>query len=425
MQKILIIAYFFPPCNLTASRRVESFAKYLHCFGIYPIIVTRKWEKEIKSPSDILQRTSSQIEVIQNDNYEVHYLPYKPCLRDKLFQKQSKIFKLTSKILTFFQILAQFITVKAIPFNNIYYYSLSIIKVNKIKKVVISANPFEIFKFGHLLNKKTGIKWIADYRDDWNTSELPEYTSKNPIVRKIETFYEKKWLSTSSAITSISDYYTRKLNLFLNKPAFTIQNGFDFEINMENNQNYFEDFTIVYNGSLYDSQNIELFISAYLDALNALKDKNIKLLFPGLAFNPSQANRIRMLLTGYEKHYEITERMPFEEVIKIQQKAHLMLMVPHTGIKGIPSSKLYEYIGLGKKVLLCPSDYDIIEQTLIDTDSGVFLNKKESISEFLVNAVVNQVVWEKNSLDEKRINKINRYSRRAQTALLADIIKNL
>lgn len=425
MQKILIITYYFPPCNLTASRRVESFAKYLHCFGIYPIIVTRKWEKEIKSPSDILQRTSSQIEVIQNDNYEVHYLPYKPCLRDKLFQKKSKTFKLTSKILTFSQILAQFITVKAIPFNNIYYYSLSIIKENQIKKIIISANPFEIFKFGHLLNKKTGINWIADYRDDWNTSELPEYTSKNSIVRKIETLYEKKWLSTSTAITTISDYYAYKLNLFLNKPAYTIQNGFDFELNMVINQNHFEVFTIVYNGSLYDSQNIELFISAYLDALKALKDKNIKLLFPGLAFNPKQTNRIRNLLSGYEQHYEITERMPFEEVINIQQKAHLMLMVPHTGIKGIPSSKLYEYLGLGKKVLLCPSDYDIIEQTLLDTDSGVILNKKECISEFLVNAVTNQEVWEKNSLDEDRINKINKYSRKTQTALLADIIINL
>ena len=38
--------------------------------------------------------------------------------------------------------------------------------------LLISGNPFVQFKFGYDLNKQFGIKWIADYRDDWNTSEL-------------------------------------------------------------------------------------------------------------------------------------------------------------------------------------------------------------------------------------------------------------
>lgn len=425
MQKILILTYFFPPCNLTASRRVESFAKHLHHFRIYPIIITRKWEKEITAPADILHQTSPKIDVIRNEKFEVHYLPYTPCLRDKLFQKQKKTYKLTSKFLTFIQILAQYVTVKAIPFNNIYFYSLKIIKEQQIQRLLISANPFEIFKFGHLLQRKTGIKWIADYRDDWNTSELPEYTSKNILIRKLETRYERKWLKSSSAITSISDYYAIKLSKFLDKPAFTIQNGFDFDFNPNSDKTFFDEFTIVYNGSLYNSQNIELFISAYIDTIQGLKSRKIKLLFPGLAFNPSQANRIKRLLSGYEDFCQITERLPFAQVIEIQQKAHLMLMVPHSGIKGIPSSKLYEYLGLGKKVLLCPSDDDIIEKTLLDTKLGVILNTREQIKEFLVNAVNNQVEWEQNSIDTEQMSEINKYNRKNQTALLADIIKNL
>ncbi|MFM7666825.1 MAG: glycosyl transferase family 1, partial [Bacteroidota bacterium] len=43
MKKVLIISYFFPPCNLTASNRIAGWKKHLPEFGIYPIIVTRNW----------------------------------------------------------------------------------------------------------------------------------------------------------------------------------------------------------------------------------------------------------------------------------------------------------------------------------------------------------------------------------------------
>jgi hypothetical protein len=264
LKKILILTYYYPPCNLTAARRVESFAKYLHKFDYYPIVVTRKWEKEIKSPSDILQKTSSGIEIVTHDHFEVHYVPYQPCLRDIVFQKQSKILKLTSKFLTLFQIIGQSVSAKSIPYNNMYFYALHLIKNQKIDKLIVSANPFEIFKFGHLLHKKTKINWIADYRDDWNTSELPEYRNRNYLIKKIESYYEKKWLRNCSAVTTISNYYSSKLQNFLSKPVFTILNGFDFNSNFKQNNNFYPDFTIVYNGSLYDSQKIEIFLKGYI-----------------------------------------------------------------------------------------------------------------------------------------------------------------
>ena len=47
MENVLIISYFFPPCNLTASQRAFNWAKYLKEFGYNPIVITRKWDQPI------------------------------------------------------------------------------------------------------------------------------------------------------------------------------------------------------------------------------------------------------------------------------------------------------------------------------------------------------------------------------------------
>ena len=84
MKKYLLYPISYPPCNLTASQRVHSWAKYLHKSGYYPIIITRKWEKHITSFDDCHYPTSDGIEIERNENFEVHYCPYIPNLRDRL-----------------------------------------------------------------------------------------------------------------------------------------------------------------------------------------------------------------------------------------------------------------------------------------------------------------------------------------------------
>ena len=52
MKKVIVLSYFFTPCNLTASQRALGWAKYLKEFGYYPIIITRNWDLPIGKPED-------------------------------------------------------------------------------------------------------------------------------------------------------------------------------------------------------------------------------------------------------------------------------------------------------------------------------------------------------------------------------------
>jgi len=130
MKKILIISYFFTPCNLTAANRVTGFAKHLNKFGIFPIIVTRNWGLPINTPEDVLRTTGENSIHEVFDTHEVYYLPYKSSLRDRIFlsSKNSIIKKYTSKLLTILSMIFELFSNRFIPYANLFYFSLDYIK---------------------------------------------------------------------------------------------------------------------------------------------------------------------------------------------------------------------------------------------------------------------------------------------------------
>ncbi len=188
-------------------------------------------------------------------------------------------------------------------------------------------------------------------------------------------------------ITSVSPVYTYRISQFVKVPGETILNGFDKlmpKIELQDRNS----FVIVYNGTLYDTQDVEGFIRAIIRCIGLFRNKiNIQIQFPGVSYDPNQEKRLKILIKGYESFFFLTPRIPKQEVIQLQQKADLLLMLTHRGQKGIPSSKLYEYLAMQKPILCFPSDHDIVEETLNYTGVGIVIDNEEvliqKISEYL------------------------------------------
>ena len=132
MKKVLIISYFFPPCNLTASQRIKGWANYLSNYGYYPTIVTRNWDHPINSPEDVLISTGDKLIHEKNEQFEVYYLPYKASKRDLIFSKNknNKLIQKTSKIWTLKDQILENYSNSAIPFSNLFDFSLDLIQKN-------------------------------------------------------------------------------------------------------------------------------------------------------------------------------------------------------------------------------------------------------------------------------------------------------
>ncbi len=426
MKKVIILSYYFPPGNMTASERIYSWAAYLHEHNIYPTIVTRNWDVTVKNSADLVRSAGDTIIHRQYDHYEVYYVPYKQSFKDNVFLNlYGSPFYFFYLILAFLSSLKEVFTTWGSPLMPLYRQAKQLLKQSQYESLVISGNPFGLFHFGYKLHREFGIPWIADYRDDWTTNEI--HLSSNifkRIIQKLTAQTEKKWVGSAGAFISVSDYYVEKIHSLLpSTKGYTLLNGFiaDNYVDIPKIEN--PQFTISYAGSIYPQQPVEIFLRAAVRLLS--ENIQLKVNFIGIASDTQVVNRVKKEIVGYESHFEFTERVSKSKAIEIQFNSHLLLVVAHQGLKGTPGSKLYEYIALKKPVLLCPSDHEIIADTLADTGQAFIAENEEACyhllkklqGSFLENGAI--------PMKELREEAINKYSRHAQTSILAEAIHQL
>lgn len=429
MKKVLILSYYFPPCNLTPSERIYSWAKYFNEANIYPIIITRNWDLPIKGFSDELKSSGIAEQLEKKDGYEVWYLPYKQSYKESLFtEKGLSVKKILYLFLSFWTNFVQLITYKYSPQYILYKKAEELLKQDtekSIQQILVSAYPYSLFKFAYDLHKKFGIEWIADYRDDWTSNEILNKSTIHRFFNFFNSFNEKKWLSTAKCFTTVSDFYVHKIQQVIgNVRGYTIQNGYMPENYIHLNPgDQSEKFTISYVGSLYFTQPIEIFLSGVKSFIDANKPIKFQVVFIGIKNNVEAYERVLKGIMGYEDYFHFTERIDKMKAIEIQHRSNLLLICTHTNMKGTPGSKLYEYIALKKLVLITPGDQDIVEETLTLTNQAIVARNEHEVSTRIKDAYLSYITQDKN---EQHINlqEIKKFDRLFQAKELAKIINN-
>lgn len=429
MKKILILSYFFPPSNFAGSYRIASFAKYLHKFGFYPVVITRQSPKGASTFREMAAPCGKDVIHEVNEGYEVYYLPYRANLRDRLlFSYGEKKLSFLRKALSLFEMLTQFITPFFISYSNIYFFSKRILTEQPdFTFIMASGKPFQLFLFAHKLSAKYHIPWVADYRDEWNSRYLFN-AFPIPFKDKIYYFFEKelerKFCSSAALITTVTQEWVTHIRTFNQKECRLVLNGYDdviekcaLEKTFRNNS---DSLNILHLGSLYVWQPIEIFLKGVVLCLN--KGKSIKCFFPGILNEPSNKARIFEEIKGHETHFNVSERIDRIEAIKMMQDADAFLMVGYQDFSGWMSLKLLEYLPFYKPIILCPGNATLeaflkpysnlhvcnsSEEVKLLLDSHKFLNKSN------------------NAANQNDINFVAGFSRMKQTEKLAQLLNSI
>jgi glycosyltransferase involved in cell wall biosynthesis len=426
-QKVLILAYNFPPSTRTSASRAAAWARYLTKFGYYPVIITRNWDVPMKKHDDEMIPTGTEIVHQQHEGYEVYYVPYYGSIRDKLWVKYADTwwFRVFSKGYTLCQIFLRNYSDAFIPYHNMYDCADTLLSQHpEIKKMVVTALPVYLFKFAYQLHKKHEIQWIADYRDDWTTSEFLQLN--NVIDRrlyKIEQKKERQWVGTASFITAISDGYVQRISNLIghSERGMTLTNGFfEEELAPFRNMLLYDDFTITYNGTLYRTQKLDMFIEAVRRLIDAYPNKKIRINFPGIGASPDVMHTVQTQLdtAGLMPYVWMSDRIPKAEVFEMQARSHVLLMVGHENISTSIGSKVYEYIGLQKPVLLCPSDNGTNYHTLKAAGNGLFATTSNEAFDILERLLLG-------GQPQLNMADVFHYSRESQTQKLAGLLDRL
>ena len=76
MKKILLISYFYPPANFVGVQLTAAWAKYLHEYGYYPIIITRQWNEGQTDLADQLKNSVLKIGVMNSSRKQTQIYIY-------------------------------------------------------------------------------------------------------------------------------------------------------------------------------------------------------------------------------------------------------------------------------------------------------------------------------------------------------------
>lgn len=418
MRKVLIISYFFPPCNFVGAERTSYWAENLHHSGVFPIIITRNWNKGQK---DIIGKVfDNKYKIDVNEKREIHYLKYKHQLRDFVGS-----IEYLRKILTFVNQVIFYVFPFSISFSNVFYKATDILKNDRnIKYVIISGRPFESFFFGYKLKQKfPQIHWIPDYRDQWNT--YSDEKSKNKLTKvfnSLEKKLEKKWTSNCKFFISTTPTWVKNIEQFINKKGFFIANGYDKKIDLIEPSKNTDFIKIIYAGTLYPNQKIEEFCNI-ISCQNIIYNNFFKIEFIGCEMIESQIKRLEIIKRKHSGEITITPKMSKQKLAEKMNQADFLYLTSFNNVSGWYPVKLFDYATYNTPILMYPSDGDLMEKFIVDTNTGFAINKTEDLKSLLISAL-NKKRNDENLSLVKNLVKLKEFSREYQTAKLANLLIN-
>jgi hypothetical protein len=441
MKKVLILAYDFPPYVSVGGLRPYSWYKYLSEFGVEPIVVTRQWSNQYGNYLDyIAPGTSKNVIEEISDTGKIYRTPFSPNLSNKLLiQHGESKFKLIRKFISGYYEFAQFLWPIG-PKAELYWFAKNYLKNNKVDAIIATGDPFVLFSFASRLSKQFEIPWIADYRDTWVQDKT---RSSNKIRKKWNAFFERKYLNNSSKITTVSSFIIKQIEQNLPEKNYEILlNGFNPDV-MEAAKDIKQNsdvFTISFAGTIYKWHPIKSFLKICNRLVTNGKLSNFRIQFYGINIPNELEKLIQLSYPELMDLVTIYPKIENEELVKKLAKANLFLLFNDYSILG---TKIFTYIGLRRRIILCFSDDDLannlkdkyynlnefdseskqLQENLInETKAGIIIKNESHLEETLIQL--------KKEFDEFGTISCNstgteKYSRKYQAEKLAKLIKEL
>lgn len=260
-DNVLIICYSFPPHPGIGGRRWAKFSKILSAKGYEIFVVgannfsssTSFWSKDVEKAKINITTFNFQFQRI---------IKYPKSILEKLARK------IVLSFLNITKYNANIIT--SLPNKNVWNSISDLIVKEKIKKVIVSGDPY-LFYYASNLKKKLDFELILDYRDLWNDHTF--YDTKVKLSTRQKRYFELAenfGVNNCDKIIFVDEYIKSVVEKRITSKTvstFVIHNGFDKD-DLENGGNektQNEVINIFFAGSISSDLNNALieFVSAF------------------------------------------------------------------------------------------------------------------------------------------------------------------
>lgn len=412
-KRVLFLAYNFPPMGGGGVQRSVKFVKYLPHFGWVPAVLAADdpyyWARDDTLLGDI---------------------PADTIVKRLSSTRPHTLYRLLAAVTS--EAGAQRIANNVLIPDDRILWALRAARAARalIRKftagvIYTTSPPHSTHISGLILKRKTGLPWVADFRDPW-TGDF-RYDPPTRWVRKAHTACERAILTTADRVICITESARQKYIEDFNldpRRLVTIYNGFDapdFYRAPGYKRGRTDRIVITHSGSFYGVYFPELFFRSLAAALDADADlgRRVTVRFVGVMEKWMQES-IRAILpgrcefTGYVSHPEAVRAIVESDINLIA------LPVDRKTSYHVPG-KLFEYLA-AKRPILAVAPTGETARIIESTRAGTVLSHDEKgpLSEALGRAIPELAASGGSAADARAIGQFERKSLTGRLARVFD-----
>ena len=373
-MRILIISAYFPPYNAIGALRVGKLAKFL---------VARGHEVRVVSAAEDALPQTAELEIPAEHVSAVPWLDVN-LLPQRLLKRKVQAYRQGTEALgsTVNRLGELYRTLLNIPDNHIGWYAPAlrageaIIRDWRPDLIYASATPQTGLLVAQRLSARHGIPWVAELRDLWVDNHYYQFPRRR---RAIDSFLERRVLSTAALLVTVSEPLAEILRAKYNRPTVVVMNGFDpADFPTDPRPAPPDQLTILYTGMIYPSRRDPTPLFQALGRMGPLADK-VRVRFYGRLLPGMQALIDRY---GVQRHVEMHGPVSYRDSLRLQAEADVLLLLlwdtPEE--RGVFTGKLFEYLGARRPILTLGLEDGVAADLIRQCQAGVVASDPDIIA---------------------------------------------
>lgn len=428
MKTVLIVAYYFPPSGGPGVQRVLKHTQYLPEFGWKPVVLTVENGEFPARDESLLEKIPADVPVYRSHIYEPYDIYRLITGKSKGTPIDVNNLKKDNQHRSFKESLAEFIRATIfIPDARIGWLptavkaGVELIRKYNVAAIYSSSPPYTCSLIGRALQRRSGLPWIAGFRDPWTgfLTTPKRWFLPAAIDRYLEFSVFRHADAVECAWKGIAADALRKYSDLPPEKFHYVPNGFDSNdfptIRAERN----DVFTFTYTGSMYGRRNPALLFSAieYLLSNAKITADDFRIRFIG-RFGDEVKEMFEK--ASFRGSIEIIPYLPHEESVKALMSSDALLLIVDEAKESaeIVPGKVFEYIGVKKPILAIAPIDGAVAEILRETGSGTAVEQGD-----MENCARIFIEFVRNSMDfSPKTEAIQGYERRESAKKLADIL---
>jgi glycosyltransferase involved in cell wall biosynthesis len=351
-RRLLLVAYFYPPCRDTGAQRPAAMAKWLRRLGHRVTVLTTS----AYGPAD----DEHAVQTADAQRWRARLRGHDRV--DALFDSDTYSGRPhpLSRVLVPEPLVAAWA-----PFAR--RKAVRLHRRERFDCVITSSPPESAHLVGTALQRR-GVPWVADVRDAWTFEPLRPGFPAAP-QRRLDEWLERRWLGAADTVVCVSEPAARDLRERAIADPVLVPNGWDPEADEAGGAAAEGEATPESDApesrALLDPDRISLLYTGRFGSYGRDPRPLVEALGQFARREPEAARRLELVvagpLTGAERELLATDvsparivavgSVPRERALGLQREADALLLLASPARSQLLNIKLFEYLASGRPIL--------------------------------------------------------------------------